>query len=151
MDTLCDLVEQQTYNKFILCGHSMGCVSALRVGYELFTRNRTLFDTKCIVTGSGPFPIFPLLDNTYNNFKNLSNVRIFSTANGSNLDYMLFQNATEQFSHYFPIHVLPTTEKGSLKVIRDLNKYNESYPMSEILHDWSRSYFVALKQYLKIA
>lgn len=162
MDTLCDLVEQQPYHKFILCGHSMGCVSALRVGYELFSRNRTLFNTKCIVTGSGPFPIFPLsLDNTHyrssiNNFKNLSNVRIFSTAEGSQLDYMLFKNASEQrFSHYYPIHVLPThflptTEKGSLKVIDDLDEYKESYPMSRLLHDWSNSYFAALKKYIGI-
>ena len=62
------------YDKVVFCGHSAGCVTALRLGYYMFINHNKFFNEKCIVIGSGPFCWLPPDNKGYTN---LPNIKIF--------------------------------------------------------------------------
>ena len=71
-----------SYHKVVIVGHSMGCVLALRFAYHIFKRNRSFFDERCIVLGSGGHCWIPKksLGTTFDeSFNNLPNIQVFIT------------------------------------------------------------------------
>lgn len=62
-------------HKIILCGHSLGCVMALRFGQFVRKRDVRFFDERCIVVGSSPFKC--LTQSERMTYSQLPNVHIF--------------------------------------------------------------------------
>lgn len=59
----------EEYDKLILCGHSMGAVLSLRIGYYIWVHNPELFNEKCIVLGTCPYKWRPSMDDIDYNIK----------------------------------------------------------------------------------
>lgn len=84
--------NETDYDKLILCGHSMGAVLSLRLGYYIWIHNQELFNNKCLVLGTCPFRWRPsdmrdiehvnvkYTEKSMNDYESHSNVMIFYAA-----------------------------------------------------------------------
>lgn len=61
--------------KVILCGHSMGCAVAQRLGFHIFEQEEDFFRSTVLVIGSGSFPWIQKEKKNY--YKDMSNIFIF--------------------------------------------------------------------------
>ena len=117
---------EKEYDKLIICGHSAGCVLALRLGYYLSTINKPLFFEKCLVIGSAPFCWLP--KEKTKAFNNLPNIIVFlngtKTIYNGEIDYrvdpilsnIIYLNDypdypnIKTYKQYYPIHIIYDTD-----------------------------------------
>ena len=82
--------RQENVKKVILCGHSMGCVVAQRLGYYIFELDKSFFWSTVLVIGSGSFPW--ITEEKKKHYKNMSNIFIF--INTIRTEYKIFKDPT---------------------------------------------------------
>lgn len=150
-----DIIQKyENYNKIILAGHSFGCALALYTGMILKKKYQEVFDTKCIVLGSGTYKFIKNED--YLSFQNISNVKIFALALDLNpmvvdtfLDYppiYIDHSNDASYERYSPITFLDFTifctndkkyhsEKNTIIENIDLNDYMPNTEYADFLRN----------------
>ena len=161
------LTSEGTLKKIILCGHSMGCVTASIFGYYIFRNDKNYFNNKCIIIGSGPFRWLDTDTDKelYKEFTTSRNVFIFIVriTMGEYLDLYdrILDKAENNYSHFPKMYVLHQNEKiidninYTIYKIDDINDEikNKSIslcnpPIMAMFHDWSDAYKIQFEQYL---
>ena len=89
LDKLYKNILSYDFDKIVLCGHSMGCVLASRLGHLIYEKDINYFNDKCLIIGSAPFKWLLKSNRT---FKNLSNVFIFIYSDTKRFDGILGEN-----------------------------------------------------------
>ena len=122
-------------NRFVLCGHSMGCVNALQLAIYMKTYDYALLD-KCHVVGSAPFP--SLYEEC--TFINQPNVCIFGLKTEETYDSFMKTKELNE-THYFPFILLNDTDddRVTYDLVNDLSEFNtivDNLQRSDPLHQW---------------
>ena len=114
-----ELIQKPEGFKFVIGGHSMGCILALHFGYKLFTENKSLFKNNVLIIGSGAVQCLSNEKDTA--FNDLPNVVIFYSANSDGkTDCRILPKQTKfkDFRLYTPFYILkqePQKSKSKLK------------------------------------
>lgn len=159
------LLYKNSYQKVVLCGHSMGAVLALRLGYHVFVNDISVFTDKVLVIGSGPFKWF--LKNQDKNYFNSNNIEIFLNASLYNskwgvdpvinniLSVNQMQDETYQnqddFIVYYPMIMIDNSKFNKTGVLKysSLDETSDNYySILGIDHSWNR-YFTVIENYLE--
>ena len=132
--------------KIILCGHSFGCVMALRFGQFVRTKDGiNEFSKRYIVVGSSPFKCLKPQEQTDNS--KLTNVHIFMCEDTNGIDPFC-SAGPEDAQLYYPITILNTdTNTHCTKYNSVSNDSGIGY--YERTHDWLSTVFKCLKQYVR--
>ena len=114
------------YDKIILCGHSAGCVTALRFGYYLYQKTPDFFLERCMVIGSAPFCWLP--KDKINGYQDLPNIKIF--LNGS-LYQTIHYRAGKRYTRdsLFVDGSIYNMVDGNRKDYRNISDFVPYYPM----------------------
>lgn len=145
------LNNSNSYNKMLICGHSMGCMLALRFSLYLYKNHKDFFLKKCICIGSGQTRTIKKNYIT-DNFTNLPNIKIFIStkifpelaAPGSDApeyaDFIYYVQHNLDFAHYYPVYSLDG------QIIPDQDFMDKKYaPWGRVeLHNWKESYYSKL-------
>lgn len=152
LNKLFSKIMNYKFNKLILCGHSMGCVLALRFGYFIFKNFKNTFFNKCLIIGAAPFKWMPKDEKEFNN---LPNVFIFINSSAG-YDRILIENENNEknFNLNFPLYALQSDFNEaddlvfSIKKISKLPKRYCNKRNYDFCHSWS-SYFDGIVNALK--
>ena len=135
-----EIVKYVTQNKrVVLCGHSHGCVNALRVAQNLHDHQK-LRDV--YVVGSSPYAWIPRQDNTFEMLH--ENIRIFTIQHDHKLDPTLYDNSSTHH-HYFPMIAISMTvdvcnseglEELSSHIVLELQEENKADDLIRHIHDF---------------
>jgi hypothetical protein len=150
-------ISNDTDKKIVLCGHSFGCVLALRTGKIFKDKYPEIFDKNIIIVGSAPFKY----SNDSNSFSNLKNVIIFiHTATYEAIPNIIwidcFANKGDSETNYKPVTYINThidqdnKYSYAFKTEND-NGYQYDYISSDGLcnyyHRWENYFTVLSKLY----
>ncbi len=145
------LLLKDEYHKAVLCGHSMGCVIALRFAYYLSKIDRGFFDSQCLVIGSGPHCWIPNpslnldFDNT---FHDLPNIQIYVTGfYEDDSDSDSDSDDKDKTRNLYLDAIVKNRVKINTRIpeIKNIKQYSLYYPM--ILLDTDNQGFNELKIY----
>ena len=144
--------------KIVLCGHSFGCVLALRTGKLFQNTYEDIFNTNIIIVGSAPFKHS---NDLLYSFSYLHNVKIFIHTTTYELTPSVifidcFANRGDSKTHYQPVTYINThidkenKHSYTFKTDNDthyVHDYISSNQTCQEYHSWDNYYKVLSKLY----
>lgn len=120
----------ESNQSYCICGHSMGCVLSLNLGYLIHSIHPSYFQEKIVVIGSAPYEWLPPTIH----FEKMENVLVFvacsqytSNAGTMNIvDCFYFRGKGAHYSPYYMIY--ENEEKKDMYLV----KYNEPFHSEEM-------------------
>lgn len=131
----------QSNQSYCICGHSMGCVMSLNLGYLLHSINPQYFKEKIVVIGSAPYKwLTPDAD-----FKNLENVLVFvycqqytsGTNTTARVDCFYLMGQSKHYSPYYMMydHLYASSPRKDIYMV----KYSDG---EDIKNDFKNTIFM---------
>lgn len=147
---LTDLANRliRSNQSYCICGHSMGCVLSLNLGYLLHSINPVYFKEKIVVIGSGPYKWLP----ANADFENLENVIVFvycqQYTSGANTIARVdcFYLMCQEYHNYLPYymmydHLYASSDQKDIYMV----KYNEPYDAKKMTQ-FTNTTFIQARQ-----